>query len=484
MLKRFLFFIFLFFYTSLIFAQQVIIKGYAKTYAGEELLTSCFTEQITFTEQIISKTKVKRNGYFEFKFNIDKTQLVFIHLNVFKALVYVEPNNEYEIVLPKKTEKLAADKFNPFFKEIEFYPQILNKDSLDLNYQIKKFDFLYDKYLDKYFRLFNGKLNKSKTDTIIHLINSETINPKNNFFEKYKKYNYISLQLMAYERNKENLIEKSFAKDDVLFKNPAYMNLFNQIFNNYLSVLYRNPKGKMIPYNLIREKSLKKLKHSLDSFPYLNNEKLKEIVIIKSLYDNFYKDDFPQEDIMLMIDSVKISANNKIIKIIANNVLLKIKTLLLGYDAPEFYLPDINKKFYTNTNFRNKFIYLNFCSPDSYTCMQEFELLKKLHKQNFELFEIVTICITDDIKTMKDFIKENNFKWKFLFYNNDNKLLKNYNVKVYPSYYLINPEGKLSMSPAFPPSEPSFEDRYLDILKAWKIEMQKRKYKKGKGTGR
>jgi len=484
MKKTFLLITFSILFTSVIFSQQIIIKGNAKTYAGSELEVSCFSEQVTFTEKVLAKTKVKRNGDFEFKFNIKKTQLVFIHLDVFKALIYVEPNNEYKIILPQKTKKLNADKLNPFFKEAEFYPQILNKDSLDLNYKIQKFDFYYDKYLTKYFQLFKGKLNKSKTDTIMYLINNEVDDGNNDFFKKYKKYNYTSLQFMAYQRNKEQLIENYFAKNSVLFENPAYMNLFNQIFNNYLSALYKNPKGKIIPYNLIREKSLKKLKHSLDSFPYLNNNTLKEIVIIKSLYDNFYKDDFPQDDIMLMIDSVRISTNNDKIKTIANNILSKIKTLLIGYDAPEFYLPNAEKKFYTNTSFRNKFVYLNFCSPDSYTCLQELQLLKKMHETNLELFEIVTIFISDDIKDMKDFVKQNDYKWKFLFYNNNNKLLKDYNIKVYPTYYLINPENKLSMSPAFSPTEPSIENRYLDILKAWKTEQQKRKNQKGKGTNK
>ncbi len=353
-----------------------------------------------------------------------------------------------------------------------------------MNYQIKKFDFLYNNYVNKYFRLFNGRVNKSKIDTIINLINNEINYKKNSFFEKYKEYSYALLKFIAYERNTERFIDKYFDRDSVLFDNPAYMSLFSKVFNNYLSVLYQNPKGKMIPYNLIREKSIKKLKHSLDSFTYMSNNTLKEIVIIKSLFDNFYKDDFPKEDIMFMIDSVGISSDNKKIKTMANNVLSKIKTLFVGYDAPEFYLPDINNKFFTNTNFRNKFIYLNFYSPMSYTCRQELGLLKKLHKKNLELFEIVTICVTDDIKKMQKFVQQNNLTWKVLYYNNDNKLLKNYNIKVYPTYYLIDPDGKLSRSPAFSPTEFSFEDRYSVIIKSWKREMLRRKHKKGKGTNR
>ncbi|MBN1252295.1 MAG: TlpA family protein disulfide reductase [Bacteroidales bacterium] len=480
-----LFLVIIFFYYSFsCFSQQVIIKGNAKSYAGSELSVSTFAEQITFTEQILAKTKVENNGDFIFKFNISNTKFAFIHLTVFKAIIYIEPNKEYEVVLPKKTEKLPGDKLNPFFKETEFYITILNEDTTALNYQIRKFDFLYNKYLEKYFTLFKGKLNKQTSDTIIEIIENELILKDNDFFNQYKNYNYASLKLISYERNKENFIDNYFKNEEILFDNNAYMNLFNQIFNNYLSVLYNKPKGKIIPYNLIREKSLKNLKNSLDSFPYLQNENLKEIVIVKSLYDNYYKDDFPKEDIIFMIDSIRISTENKNIKSISENILKKITALCTGYSAPEFYLPDIDNQFYANSNFRNKFIYLNFCTPDSYTCLQEFKLLEKLHNQKLEMFEIVTICIAENNEKFKAFVIENNFKWKFLFYNNDVELLKKYDIKAYPTYYLINPEGKFSMSPAFPPTESSFEDRYSDVLKAWKIELQKRKYNKGKDTNR
>ncbi|MCF6243304.1 MAG: hypothetical protein L3J74_18450, partial [Bacteroidales bacterium] len=58
-----------------------------------------------------------------------------------------------------------------------------------------------------------------------------------------------------------------------------------------------------------------------------------------------------------------------------------------------------------------------------------------------------------------------------------------YNVRVYPSYYLINPEGKLIMLPAFPPGEASFEARYFDALKSWKRELLRREQEKKKQQG-
>jgi peroxiredoxin len=207
------------------------------------------------------------------------------------------------------------------------------------------------------------------------------------------------------------------------------------------------------------------------------NDQLQDMIICKSLFENFYKEDYPQESIIFMIDSVRIAAKSKVNRIIANNIHEQITGLFPTYPAPNFEIPDKTGKLNSLAQFKGKFVYLNFINPKSYTCEQELEVLKKMAAKNYELFEIVTICVCNEMNEMQKLIKENGYSWIFLNYAKKHDLLKKYNVRIYPTYYLINPEGKLIMSPAFPPTEPSFEARYFDILKGWKTELQNRKTK-------
>jgi len=463
-------------FLNLIEAQQVTIKGNAKSYAGDELIWKCYDDQITFEEKALSKAIVDKNGDFTFKIEINETILSFIHLNVFKGILYIEPGKEYEIILPQKINKLPEDELNPFFEETEFNIRILNIEENELNELIKRFNRQYDNYLTKYFQQFRGKLSKSIADSIIESIDKAIPEKNNKYFNDYKVYSYASLRLMAYERNKEKLTETYFNNKAILYQNPAYMDLFNQLYSNYLSYYSKSKAGKRIPYYLIKERSLKGIKSSLSEAPELKGNDFQDLIICKSLFDNFYKDDYPQESIIFMIDSIGMVANKENKKI-ANNIYKKITTLLLGYIAPDFQLPDIENKPKSLTQIKNKFVYLSFINPKSYTCLQELEILKKMHSKKFEMLEIVSICVCDNIEEMQNLVKENAYTWPILYYSKNKDLLKAYNVRAYPTYYLINPEGKLAMSPAFPPSEASFEDRYSDILKAWKIEQERHKTK-------
>jgi peroxiredoxin len=466
-------------------AQTTIIKGNAKSYAGDTLIWSSYEDQITFEEKELAKCNVLPNGDFEFKIAINETILSFIHLNVFKGILFIEPGKTYEIVLPKKVNKLPEDELNPFFEETEFYVRVLNKNETELNHQIKSFDKAFDNYLSSYFQQFKGQLSKTIADTIIDAIENELPNTNNQFFNDYKRYNYASLRLMAYERNKEKLIATYFYNQPILYQNPAYMDMFSQLFANYLSHFSKTKKGKPVPYFLIKLKSLEKIKSAMDSVEVLSNDTLQEMIISKSLFDNFYKEDFPKQSIIFMMDSIKISASTTQNRIIAKNIYNKITNLLIGYIPPDFQLPDVNGNLKSLSQFRNKFVYLNFVNPKSYTCLQELEVLKTMYEKKYELFEIVSICVCKNMQEMKSLIEKNNYKWTFLYYAKNNRLLNKYNVRVYPTYYLINPESKIAMSPAFPPTEPSFEARYFDMVKSWKIEMERRKaQEKGKGTNK
>ncbi len=482
MKKQLLFIFVLFWFSVLLEAQQVTIKGNAKSYAGDELIWNCYDDQITFEEKELANAIVDKNGDFVFKINLNETILSFIHLNVFKGLLYLEPGKEYEIVLPQKVNKLPEDELNPFFEETEFNIRILNADENELNELIKSFNRLYDNCLTKYFQQFRGKLSKSIADSIVESIDKAIPEKKNSYFNEYKLYSYASLRLMAYERNKEKLTENYFSNKPILYQNPAYMDLFNQLYSNYLSYYSKSKQGKHIPLFLIKDKSLKKIKSALNETPALQCDTFQDLIICKSLFDNFYKEDFPQESITFMLDSLKLVASKENKKI-ANNIYKRITTLLPGYTAPDFQLPDFENKIHSLSQSRNKFVYLSFINPKSYTCLQELEVLKKMASKNLEMLEIVSICVCDNIEEMQKLVKDNGYNWPILYFSKNKDLLKAYNLRVFPTYYLINPESKLAMSPAFPPTEASFEDRYSDILKAWKIEIEQRKTK-GKGTNK
>jgi peroxiredoxin len=154
-------------------------------------------------------------------------------------------------------------------------------------------------------------------------------------------------------------------------------------------------------------------------------------------------------------------------KTIAENIRKKVLKTRSGFPAPAFELRDANGIFRSSSNYLANYIYLNFISVESFTCIQDLELLKKLYEKHKTDFKIISICIDDDFKKAVDLFKEKGYNWILLSYKAQKSIINDYNIKAYPTYYLIDPNGKFAMSPAVSPSE-NFEWYFFKMLQAKK----------------
>ncbi|MFQ3676170.1 MAG: thioredoxin-like domain-containing protein, partial [Endomicrobiia bacterium] len=77
-------------------------------------------------------------------------------------------------------------------------------------------------------------------------------------------------------------------------------------------------------------------------------------------------------------------------------------------------------------------------------------------------------------EVFNDFVKKNNqYNWTFLYAGDAPEILKQYNIRVQPSYFLINPDRKIVMLPAPSPHE-NFEYFYKQFWIEMKREQQKK----------
>jgi len=112
----------------------------------------------------------------------------------------------------------------------------------------------------------------------------------------------------------------------------------------------------------------------------------------------------------------------------------------------------------------NFFIYLNFCTCQSYTCLNEFNVLASLHKGYEGKLRIITVTMDPNDEELARFRLNNDYNWTFLHYDNYPEVLKEYDIRAFPTYFLIGPDGKLILSPAPSPSE-NFEQRLFEIMR-------------------
>ncbi len=450
---------------SVLFSQNVILHGNAPTYANSEIIFYRYTDFITKTEEEAGRCLVDGNGDFRISLDLDRITFVFSHLGIYKAFLYAEPGKTYEIILPGKTDKAPEDKLNPYFIESRIQLGIANIKEDDLNFIMRTFNDAYTPYYNKHIINFINKEDFSELNADIERIEKPFVNSDNSFFNSYRHYRYGLLKHLAFQQKARNISDEYFRVKPVLYYNPAYMELFNQVYDKYFVFFGRTGKGEKIYNDINIQKSYSELRKTLARDDVFSNDTVIEMVILKGVYDEFYSDNFSRTGLLNVLDSLISNTNIRQHKVLGEIIKAKITRLLSGYFPPDFELYDADSNLVRLTDFRGKYVYLNFCTAQSYTCLSEFELLSGIYERHKERLEIITISVDPIHGINKDFLKTRNWIWKFLFYGNQPRVIDEYDIRAYPTYFLIGPDGELIYSPCPAPSE-NFESMLYQAMKA------------------
>jgi thiol-disulfide isomerase/thioredoxin len=118
-----------------------------------------------------------------------------------------------------------------------------------------------------------------------------------------------------------------------------------------------------------------------------------------------------------------------------------------GQSIPDIAFPTIDGKEHLLSEFRGKYIWLDFWGVWCPDCHQDLPNLKHLYKtygQNPD-FKMISLSIDDEPATWKDYIAKNDMKWMqgILGPRDDAWQAKLFEVTSYPTYWLIGPDGKV-----------------------------------------
>jgi cytochrome oxidase Cu insertion factor (SCO1/SenC/PrrC family) len=442
----------------------VTIYGQDTSYIGSDIIFFKYSDGISETETEIGRSRVADDGIFSLTFDVDETTFVYSYLGTYKVHLYAEPGNSYEIILPPRQEKGLQDFLNPYFSPTIVHLATKHYDEKELNTLIRMFNDAFLPYYNKHILDLHNKGDFSELDKNIEKMDKPFSSSKNEFFNQYRKYRYGLLRYLAYQQKSKSISDEYFKNQPVLFQNPAYMELFNKVYDKYFQHFARTESGKQIN-NDISAHNLDSLRKTLSSDQVLGSGKLLDMVILKSLHDEFYNDLFSRSSLLAILDTLISTTPDKELKNAAVSIRKETTKLLVGFKPPTFSLYDADSNLVTLENFKGKYVYLNFCSCFSYTCLNEFASLKTLHDKYKDKLQIVTILLDNDKNVIKSFLARSNYQWKFLHYGNQATIIKDYDIRAFPTYYLIDPDGNLALSPSPSPSE-DFEAHFFKVLRA------------------
>lgn len=442
--------ILLFLISNIAVSQNVKIKGNANVpNALVRLLT--YDDMLTYEQTLVCETKSDDKGNFLIEAEISDVTMAQVAVNLERVDLLIKPDATYEleISIPEQKDDVSYfERENPTLKVIN-----INDDELYSQYHISNMiidDFIYNNFNQLYR---NRRL--SLLDTLDVVIKRNIPEIKSDFVKDNIRYRKAAIQMVVNNDNGKKVVNQYFNKREVLYSNPAYMNLFHEIFVNYLpSSLIPSFDFKQMLYKDY-DKFMTYLKGK-DVF-LAENQNLAELVVAYNLKRMFYEFQDDRKAVLAKLNDIAQNTKNQRNKEVVNNIIKQINRLSFNSDAPEFSLKDENGNLVKLADYKDNMLLVQFVNKVTSMTDYQFELLKDFSNQWQDTIQVVTIATKESFDDFEKLFEEKNYKWKLLNLENEILLLEKYQVRTFPDYVIIGTNGKIGMSPAPSP------EQYLDF---------------------
>lgn len=426
------------------------ITGYAPAYVGKEIEVYQISDFISMREERIASSTVKADSTFSLVFELDETRKLIVKSANNKANLFANPGTKYEVLLPEKSK---YDPYNPSgnFVELTFF----NLQKEDINYKILEFNRWNDEFVATYYtknnadsQYFVARLDTFKM-AVEKYYKADTVDK---YFHYHRRYTIAKLDDLRFNgsRNQYEKYDFYLRTVPVYYQNEAYMQYMNHFYEKLLPRINHEINNRI--YLGILKSSPTAVYNAMSAeYNLQHNKKLRELVMIKTLGDCFFEKDYPQTNILAILDSVSKFAMFPGNRVIAQNLRFRLTELAPGAKAPDFLLKNEGQDL-TLRSFEKKYLYLFFVDPNSTDNLKQINLLKPIYERYKGLVQFVMVYKEKTGDGAVDHAKlKNEFPWKVIASKESNSIFKSYNVVNYPYYVLVDPFGYVIGAPALGP---------------------------------
>ena len=193
--------------------------------------------------------------------------------------------------------------------------------------------------------------------------------------------------------------------------------------------------------------------------PTLKNEQVRELAVLEALKESYYDRNYNRAGVRTMVDRLGQRSRFAEHRKLAERLLSEMDRGEKGSEVPEFRLPDVDRNLVSLDYFSGKWVYLSFVRVGDPNSLKEIETMAhfrdSVYAKNPDVV-FVSVCCDREFQKMYHFLKNNRrgsrYNWTWLHFDGNYRLLEHYGVVSYPTFLLINPEGRLHYTVTPPPA--------------------------------
>lgn len=431
--------------------SNIIIRGEAEDAAGKTILLGGYSDKISCRDLVFDRATIGADKHFELRCFARYPRLVYLQIENYSQSFFVVPGGTYTVRIPSFNWS-QDEETNVFLNPVTLPVEFLSVPEDDVNAVITHLDQVTEQYITDHRVQFDERYRPSKVyfDSMINEVDKVCPDGDNEFFNRYKRYNMAKLRLDLKFASKNQIYNTYLRNQPVLCYDDNYMTLFTSLYDHCISKGSRHISIHSLA-RWVNNQDYATFIDSLGVEPLLRHEQIRELAALQALKEMFYNTKyFKSEDVIGMITHIRDYTKFVDHKPIAQNLLYALTQEQTGCDTPAFALPDADKQTVRLDSLLGKWVYLSFVRVGDPACRGEIETMAHFHDtvcHTYPNVEFVSISCDREFQKMYHFLKNSRdgerYNWTWLHFNGDYEMLQRFRVVSFPSFILINPEGKI-----------------------------------------
>lgn len=447
------------------FGKEVVLRGKDAGYAGIKLVFLIKADPVNDRELNLCEVVPDESGAFRCAIDLEAMATILMHAGAYQGWLLAEPGKQYDLVLPPFSEKSTADLFNPYFQEISFHFHATNTDTTEINQVISRFDDRFDDLLLRYGQVLSLRQMKKRTqDSLITNLRAEFSWCGHPYFRDYLDYKVgLFLQAGALRRQQE-VVSRFFSGRPVQFYNKAYVELFGEVFGGFFSGFGQSYEGLGLDESITGYKSYHRLAGVIRSYPIPLSDSLVDWIILSNLKEQMAQNNYPAGFLIQVLDSLVEQSPFAFAREWGRVLRYESTRLLPGFPAPDGELADPDGTIHHLSDYRGTYLLLAFMTSWSTPALMDLGLLNGLEKEFNPNLRVILCVPRQDQSKLDAILSRKNLDFVLLSSLSMPDLSKEYRLKSYPAYFLIDPFGNL-VSRFTPGPQENFSGYFKGILK-------------------
>ncbi|KAF0129923.1 MAG: thiol-disulfide isomerase [Bacteroidetes bacterium] len=455
-------FVFLLLFTHLgVVSQNVTIKG-SSVSPIKPVRIIVKEDFVSGLEKVLATSSTDFKGSFQISVEINKIELAEIAIGLNRVPIILKPNADYEVAIT-----VTSENQNSYFDPQPMVIEMKKTTDSGLQKHYETINFVYNTFVIKYFNQIQRFGQARYLDSLqLALSNAlpKTIDP---FLQNYQFYKVSSLAPAIKKMTPQQIYAAFFKSRIIQYENPEYMAMIDQYFGDYFT-----SGKKQIPFDDFVEavnQGFVALKKMVLSDPLMTeSDQFRELVLLFHLNANYYNPAFYSGSISRVLQQIVTQSAYNQHKIIAENILKKRAYLTPGTPSPLLKLFDSNGIVAHNMPLKSLVVAL-FVKNDCEVCKKEILDFSGITEKFGTDINVLIVTTQDAYKETENFLTSNKLTWQLFHTGDDMLVYERYNIKVFPEYVLLFPDGRIAMTPA-PPVSQNLEYHISRLIKQLKRE--------------